>query len=536
MNLLFYKNDFFKIIIIILCIIQPYVRSLFFDHALFKILFLISIIPIIPIILQKIIKKEFIKDNNIVIILLLLFYFWILIGALYSPSKYYLLQKTLNISILIFLFFSSVIISQRKLFIKLFINFSLFIICIAFLLKIISDMQGIVNYSMTFSRLCLLIYFLLILNPIFNNGKIHIVTLGFLSFSIFYFQSKGVLLSFIICNFYMFFIHQKEVQRYIYKHTKITVLLLLSLMTAVLCIDDKIVYRYRDLNLSLLKSIVSDDYILLYGNLQNYYFDGKNGLSVAGENFFIHRYFPLNAFKTKTVCIRTKVVTNNTQISCLIFDGKTDSTSNPHVYCGKEHILTSCHALSDKTVRIDTRFINTCYTTPHIQTTIKEIEVTDGTHDKGKILFKKDFTKNQKTSLLIYTSKDITFLDRVLYLSNSLNLMSDNIMNFFVGYGTSSYPVLSFNKDIRSYPHNFILELIVENGLIGFVLYSFFLFYCFFKVKRECRPLFLSFIIIDLFSSSYSEARFLFFFLGFYILKHASTSDNLNSHGRKVDL
>ena len=133
MNLLCYKTDFFKIIIIVLCILQPYVRSLF----LFKILFLISIIPIIPIILQKIINKEFIKDNNIVIILLLIFYFWILIGDLYSPSKYYLLQKTLNISMLIFLFFSSIIISQRKLFIKLFINFSLFIICFAFLLKII---------------------------------------------------------------------------------------------------------------------------------------------------------------------------------------------------------------------------------------------------------------------------------------------------------------------------------------------------------------------------------------------------------------
>jgi hypothetical protein len=73
MNLLCYKTDFFKIIIIVLCILQPYVRSLFFDDTLFKILFLIPIISIIPIILQKIINKEFIKDNNIVIILLLIF-------------------------------------------------------------------------------------------------------------------------------------------------------------------------------------------------------------------------------------------------------------------------------------------------------------------------------------------------------------------------------------------------------------------------------------------------------------------------------
>ena len=533
MNLLCYKTDFFKIIIIVLCILQPYVRSLFFDHALFKILFLISIIPIIPIILQKIINKEFIKDNNIVIILLLIFYFWILIGDLYSPSKYYLLQKTLNISMLIFLFFSSIIISQRKLFIKLFINFSLFIICFAFLLKIISDMQGIENYSMTFSRLCLLIYFLLILNPIFNNEKINIVTLGFLSFSIFYFQTKGVLFSFIICNFYMLFIHRKEVRGYIKKHIRIVALLLLSLMIVVICVGDKITYRYNNLNLSLLKGIVSEDYIGVYGGLQNYFFDGKNGLSVTGERFYAYRRFPLNAFKTKTVCIRTKIVSKSARIQCVIWDGNTVISSNPCLCYEKEKILTACHVLNDKSSFIETLFISAI---PHIQVTIKEIEVIDGTHEKGKILFKKDFTKNQKTSLLTHTASDWSIFNRILYLSNSLSLMSDNIMNFFVGYGTSSYPVLTFNKDIREYPHNFILELLVENGLMGCILYNFFLFYCFFKVKRECRPLFLSCIIVDLFSSSYSEARFLFFFLGFYILRHASTSDNLNSHGREVDL
>lgn len=119
------------------------------------------------------------------------------------------------------------------------------------------------------------------------------------------------------------------------------------------------------------------------------------------------------------------MVTKNTIISCLIWDegSKKSSISNPHVYCGKEHILTACYVLSDKSSSIDTRFINTCDAYSHIQATIKEIEVTDGTHEKGKILFKKDFTKNQKTSLLTYTSNDLTFFDRILYLSDSLSLM-----------------------------------------------------------------------------------------------------------------
>lgn len=58
-------------------------------------------------------------------------------------------------------------------------------------------------------------------------------------------------------------------------------------------------------------------------------------------------------------------------------------------------------------------------------------------------------------------------------------------MNFFVGYGTSSYPVLVFNKDIREYPHNFILELLVENGLIGLYFIQFFLILLFFQIKKR---------------------------------------------------
>jgi O-antigen ligase len=41
-----------------------------------------------------------------------------------------------------------------------------------------------------------------------------------------------------------------------------------------------------------------------------------------------------------------------------------------------------------------------------------------------------------------------------------------------VGHGVGAWPVLYFGRDYRHYPHNMVLELLVEFGLIGLVLFA----------------------------------------------------------------
>ena len=45
----------------------------------------------------------------------------------------------------------------------------------------------------------------------------------------------------------------------------------------------------------------------------------------------------------------------------------------------------------------------------------------------------------------------------------------------FWGFGIGSWPVLYDSMDLRSYPHNIFLEILVELGLVGVVLFSAFI-------------------------------------------------------------
>jgi hypothetical protein len=64
--------------------------------------------------------------------------------------------------------------------------------------------------------------------------------------------------------------------------------------------------------------------------------------------------------------------------------------------------------------------------------------------------------------------------ERVRYAKLSLDIIFENFSNFFVGTGIGSFRMEISGVDGREYPHNQILEVWTELGLVGFIIYSVF--------------------------------------------------------------
>jgi O-antigen ligase len=108
-----------------------------------------------------------------------------------------------------------------------------------------------------------------------------------------------------------------------------------------------------------------------------------------------------------------------------------------------------------------------------------------------------------------------------------------------VGHGIGSYPTLRLGFDTRDYPHNIILELMVETGLVGLTMF-FLLLFSGFKSYRAvlAKPtsfgigaflMTVFFLLFSQFSGDITDNRFLFMSLGFFSgtgsNHHASTAE-----------
>lgn len=72
---------------------------------------------------------------------------------------------------------------------------------------------------------------------------------------------------------------------------------------------------------------------------------------------------------------------------------------------------------------------------------------------------------------------DTSILARELYIKNSIKLIFSDIKHFLIGYGIGNFAKVSpFALIVGDHPHNVFLEIFVETGLIGFILFAFFLF------------------------------------------------------------
>ena len=88
---------------------------------------------------------------------------------------------------------------------------------------------------------------------------------------------------------------------------------------------------------------------------------------------------------------------------------------------------------------------------------------------------------------------------RLIYYSKSLGIILSNIQSFLFGKGIGSYMLEISGFDGRGYPHNIILEIWFEMGLIG--LFFFLVFFCFsflFKISKESKTSWIVFLFIIL--------------------------------------
>ena len=96
----------------------------------------------------------------------------------------------------------------------------------------------------------------------------------------------------------------------------------------------------------------------------------------------------------------------------------------------------------------------------------------------------------------------------------------------FLGHGIGSYPLLSLGRDIRLYPHNIFLELLVETGIVGLAGFVALFFSCFrsfvmlfrrgdaFVVAAFCTVVF--FLMSSQLSGDITDNRYLFMSLGLF--------------------
>lgn len=80
----------------------------------------------------------------------------------------------------------------------------------------------------------------------------------------------------------------------------------------------------------------------------------------------------------------------------------------------------------------------------------------------------------------------------------------------FLGHGIGSWPLLIGLPDMYSYPHNMLLEIMVELGLMGLVLFSFIIFWAFkgFTQSRYKKNIFFSIVILMMFINAFMGAMF----------------------------
>lgn len=113
---------------------------------------------------------------------------------------------------------------------------------------------------------------------------------------------------------------------------------------------------------------------------------------------------------------------------------------------------------------------------------------------------------------------DISSSEREIYIIKSWKVITSSPVNFLFGTGAGSFGVELFNTDVIGSPHNVILEVWLEFGLVGLLLFSLLLYLMLFR-RKSCGNITM-YVIIYLFlnlmkSGSLQEMRV---FITFFVL------------------
>ena len=116
---------------------------------------------------------------------------------------------------------------------------------------------------------------------------------------------------------------------------------------------------------------------------------------------------------------------------------------------------------------------------------------------------------------------------RVDYIMYVINEFLSQPIDFIFGRGLGSFPIYYHQKEIHSYPHNMLLELIFENGLISAIfIYYFIKKNVLYQKKDTLTIIFIFYCIINLFSFSFSDNKALFFFAGLLYNRNKYMADS----------
>ncbi len=113
---------------------------------------------------------------------------------------------------------------------------------------------------------------------------------------------------------------------------------------------------------------------------------------------------------------------------------------------------------------------------------------------------------------------DYSAYQRLQFYDFALTGIFSDAKTFFIGRGIGSFGQDYLGEDVRAYPHNFILEIWYETGIIGLLFYLLFLFFVFLPPKKEqvFDNFLLTFIVLNLLKSYSLESARIFY--NFYSL------------------
>jgi O-antigen ligase len=112
--------------------------------------------------------------------------------------------------------------------------------------------------------------------------------------------------------------------------------------------------------------------------------------------------------------------------------------------------------------------------------------------------------------------------ERLDFISKAIGFIFASLSNFLFGTGIGSFGILAIGEDIRLYPHNFILEIWCELGLVGVSLFLFIVFVSLRKIRISYYDLNIFpvlYILLNFLKSGIlSDMRLLFTILAIYFI------------------
>jgi O-antigen ligase len=135
--------------------------------------------------------------------------------------------------------------------------------------------------------------------------------------------------------------------------------------------------------------------------------------------------------------------------------------------------------------------------------------------------------------MLLDPQESASILERLTQVSYSFGRIFENAANFLFGLGIGSFGILYEGVDERNYPHNVILEIWFELGMIGIILFILLLFLYFKKIRNRLNfvLIFLYLLLNSLKSYSLVDLRIMFGMLSVILIYLTfSSPDALTRH------